>query len=85
MAKIKTEKPKEENEAKSVSVWASVIAAAVSLITYILQLIFGNKNSEVTISEKNKKLQEVLDDNKKSIKRAHETNNLEEIRKMLGK
>ena len=48
-------------------------------------VIFGNKNSEITISEKNKKIQEALDDNKKSIKRAHETNNLEEIRKMLGK
>ena len=41
MAKIKNKNQKrKKKKTKSVSVWASVIAAAVSLITYILQLIF---------------------------------------------
>lgn len=73
-------------EKKSTSSWAAVAAAAISLITYIIKLICGKANNpEITKAERNKKIQKALDDNKKAIKKAHETNNLDEIRKMVGK
>lgn len=75
-----------DTENKSTSGWASVIMAVVALVTYIVKLICGKANNpEITKAERNKKIQKALDDNKKAIKKAHETNNLEEVRKMIGK
>lgn len=75
-----------KEEKKASSGWAAVITTALSLISYIIKLICGKSNNpEITKAERNKKIQKVLDDNKKAIKKAHETNNLDEIRKMVGK
>ena len=76
----------DEQEKKATTGWAAVVASVISLITYIVKLICGKANNpDITKAERNKKIQKALDDNKKAIKKAHETNNLEEVRKMIGK
>lgn len=76
----------DEQEKKTTTGWVAVVASAISLVTYIVKLICGKANNpDITKAERNKKIQKALDDNKKAIKKAHETNNLEEVRKMVGK
>lgn len=75
-----------DQKSKSVSGWVTIVAAVISLTTYIVKLICGKaNNSDITKAERNKKIQKALDSNKKAIKKAHKTNNLDEIRKMVGK
>lgn len=75
-----------DQKSKSASGWVTIVAAIISLITYIIKFICGKaNNSDITKAERNKKIQKALDNNKKAIKKAHKTNNLDEIRKMIGK
>lgn len=75
---------KEENNKSTIT--SGIIAAVLSIIQAFLNIISSRvSNTDLNKGEKNKKLQEQLDKNKKAIKDSHKTNNLEEIRKMLGK
>lgn len=78
------EEKKEENNKTTIT--GGIIAAILSIIQVFLNIISSRvTNTDLNKGEKNKKLQEQLDKNKKAIKDSHKTNNLEEIRKMLGK
>lgn len=79
------EDEKKEESNKS-TITGGIIAAILSIIQVFLNIISSRvTNTDLNKGEKNKKLQEQLDKNKKAIKDSHKTNNLEEIRKMLGK
>lgn len=79
------EEEKKEESNKS-TITGGIIAAILSIIQVFLNIISSRvTNTDLNKGEKNKKLQEQLDKNKKAIKDSHKTNNLEEIRKMLGK
>jgi len=79
------EEEKKEESNKS-TITGGIIAAVLAIIQVFLNIISSRvTNTDLNKGEKNKKLQEQLDKNKKAIKDSHKTNNLEEIRKMLGK
>lgn len=79
------EEEKKEESNKS-TITGGIIAAILSIIQVFLNIISSRvTNTDLNKGEKNKKLQEQIDKNKKAIKDCHKTNNLEEIRKMLGK
>lgn len=79
------EEEKKEESNKS-TITGGIIAAVLAIIQVFLNIISSRvSNTDLNKGEKNKKLQEQLDKNKKAIKDSHKTNNLEEIRKMLGK
>lgn len=45
-----------DQKSKSVSGWVTIVAAVISLITYIVKLICGKaNNSDITKAERNKK------------------------------
>lgn len=78
------EEKKEENNKSTIT--GGIIAVVLAIIQTFLNIIGSRvSNTDLNKGEKNKKLQEQLDKNKKAIKDSHKTNNLEEIRKMLGK
>lgn len=75
-----------KEESNKTTITGGIIAAILSIIQVFLNIISSRvTNTDLNKGEKNKKLQEQLDKNKKAIKDSHKTNNLEEIRKMLGK
>ena len=77
------EEKKEENNKATIT--GGIIVAVLAIIQAFLNIIGSRvSNTDLNKGEKNKKLQEQLDKNKKAIKDSHKTNNLEEIRKMLG-
>lgn len=79
------EEEKKEESNKS-TITGGIIAAVLAIIQAFLNIISSRvSNTDLNKGEKNKKLQEQLDKNKKAIKDSHKTNNLEKIRKMLGK
>ncbi len=79
------EEEKKEESNKS-TITGGIIAAILSIIQVFLNIISSRvTNTDLNKGEKNKKLQEQLDKNKKAIKDSHKTNNLDDIRKMLGK
>lgn len=78
------EEKKEENNKTIIT--GGIIAAVLAIIQAFLNIIGSRvSNTDLNKGEKNKKLQEQLDKNKKAIKDSHKTNNLDDIRKMLGK
>lgn len=78
------EEKKEENNKSTIT--GGIIAAVLAIIQTFLNIISSRvSNTDLNKGEKNKKLQEQLDKNKKAIKDSHKTNNLDDIRKMLGK
>lgn len=78
------EENKEENNKSTIT--GGIIAAVLAIIQTFLNIISSRvSNTNLNKGEKNKKLQEQLDKNKKAIKDSHKTNNLDDIRKMLGK
>lgn len=78
------EENKEENNKSTIT--GGIIAAVLAIIQTFLNIISSRvSNTDLNKGEKNKKLQEQLDKNKKAIKDSHKTNNLDDIRKMLGK
>ena len=78
------EEKKEENNKSTIT--GGIIAAVLTIIQAFLNIIGSRvSNTDLNKGEKNKKLQEQLDKNKKAIKDSHKTNNLDDIRKMLGK
>lgn len=78
------EEKKEENNKTTIT--SGIIAAVLAIIQAFLNIIGSRvSNTDLNKGEKNKKLQEQLDKNKKAIKDSHKTNNLDDIRKMLGK
>lgn len=78
------EEKKEENNKSTIT--GGIIAAVLAIIQAFLNIISSRvSNTDLNKGEKNKKLQEQLDKNKKAIKDSHKTNNLDDIRKMLGK
>ena len=78
------EENKEENNKSTIT--SGIIAAVLAIIQTFLNIISSRvSNTDLNKGEKNKKLQEQLDKNKKAIKDSHKTNNLDDIRKMLGK
>ena len=78
------EEKKEENN--KLTITGGIIAAVLAIIQTFLNIISSRvSNTDLNKGEKNKKLQEQLDKNKKAIKDSHKTNNLDDIRKMLGK
>lgn len=75
-----------KEETNKTTITGGIIAAILSIIQVFLNIISSRvTNTDLNKGEKNKKLQKQLDKNKKAIKDSHKTNNLEEIRKMLGK
>lgn len=75
-----------KEETNKTTITGGIIAAILAIIQTFLNIISSRvSNTDLNKGEKNKKLQEQLDKNKKAIKDSHKTNNLEEIRKMLGK
>lgn len=79
-------KEEKKEESNKTTITGGIIAAILSIIQTFLNIISSRvSNTDLNKGEKNKKLQEQLDKNKKAIKDSHKTNNLEEIRKMLGK
>lgn len=78
------EEKKEENNKATIT--GGIIVAVLAIIQAFLNIIGSRvSNTDLNKGEKNKKLQEQLDKNKKAIKDSHKTNNLDDIRKMLGK
>lgn len=78
------EENKEENNKSTIT--SGIITAVLAIIQTFLNIISSRvSNTDLNKGEKNKKLQEQLDKNKKAIKDSHKTNNLDDIRKMLGK
>lgn len=78
------EEKKEENNKSTIT--SGIIAVVLAIIQTFLNIISSRvSNTDLNKGEKNKKLQEQLDKNKKAIKDSHKTNNLDDIRKMLGK
>ena len=78
------EEKKEENNKSTIT--GGIIATVLAIIQAFLNIIGSRvSNTDLNKGEKNKKLQEQLDKNKKAIKDSHKTNNLDDIRKMLGK
>lgn len=76
----------EKEETNKSTITGGIIAAVLAIIQTFLNIISSRvSNTDLNKGEKNKKLQEQLDKNKKAIKDSHKTNNLDDIRKMLGK